>query len=164
MWKNMVYCILWAALMLFLRFFHSYIPWWTFVFRFGFNTFGCFRCRCFMFTQYRYWSSSMHHCTKLLQLASRHSSVSKRSLLSCPRNAFCTLPSTYLVVVHYYISDREGDDDGTAPICNGLLYFLLRIFIISFICLSSFGVKVLPLIDLLRRIVLVVYLEGDRID
>ena len=70
----------------------------------------------------------------------------------------------YLVVVHYYISDREGDDDGTAPICNGLLYFLLRIFIISFICLSSFGVKVLPLIDLLRRIVLVVYLEGENVD
>ena len=70
----------------------------------------------------------------------------------------------YLVVVHYYISDREGDDDGTAPICNGLLYFLLRIFIISFICLSSFGVKVLPLIDLLRGIVLVVYLEGENVD
>ena len=64
----------------------------------------------------------------------------------------------------YLRSDREGDDDGTAHICNGLLYFLLRIFIISFICLSSFGVKVLPLIDLLRRIVLVVYLEGENVD
>lgn len=41
---------------------------------------------------------------------------------------------------------------------------MLRIFIISFICLSSFGVKVLPLIDLLRRIVLVVYLEGENVD
>lgn len=40
---------------------------------------------------------------------------------------------------------------------------MLRIFIISFICLSSFGVKVPPLIDLLRRIVFV-YLEGENVD
>ena len=96
---------------------------------------------CFMFTQYRYCSSSMHHCTKYcwfsMQLASRHSSVSKRSPLSCPRNAFCTLPSISSLYTIMYLIEKvtmmELHPSATVcyTFCYGYLSFHLYASLLS---------------------------------